>query len=465
MSATENLSLPYILPAQAQKHVTHNEALQALDALVHLAVIDTTLVAPPASPQAGDRYIVPVDATDAWTDRAGDIAAWQEGAWSFYSPQAGWIACSGTSLDLLVFDGAGWRPATTDAVLPARLGINATADAPNRLALSGEASLFSHEGAGHQLKINKADTGDTASLLFQTGWSGRAEFGLAGDDNFHVKVSADGDAFTEALVIDRTTGKAAFPAGVSGMREQLLANRTYHVSPTGSNSNSGLSAGAPFATLQKAVDEAAKLDCSIYDVTIRLAGGNYAGATISRPLFGGGLLSIIGNTASPSTVIVNSPLAVSSARISVRGLKMQMLADWQNAFRVGVGGDLSIGLIDFGWCGANASHIHAQSGGLVTVEDDYIISAGAQRHINLIGLAQFTATNRTTTLSGVPAFTHFASVITNSCLSLWGHSFIGAATGGRYTVTTNGTVNTYGKPVDFLPGSAAGSLSSGGVYA
>ena len=29
---TPNLALPFILPAQAQKHVTHNEALQRLDA-------------------------------------------------------------------------------------------------------------------------------------------------------------------------------------------------------------------------------------------------------------------------------------------------------------------------------------------------------------------------------------------------------------------------------------------------
>ena len=31
---SSNLKLPFILPSQAQKHVTHNEALQILDALV-----------------------------------------------------------------------------------------------------------------------------------------------------------------------------------------------------------------------------------------------------------------------------------------------------------------------------------------------------------------------------------------------------------------------------------------------
>ena len=63
MDTTENLNLPYILPAQAQKHVTHNEAIRALDALLHLAVLSRSATAPPASPVAGVRYIVPSGAT------------------------------------------------------------------------------------------------------------------------------------------------------------------------------------------------------------------------------------------------------------------------------------------------------------------------------------------------------------------------------------------------------------------
>ena len=50
--------LPYLLAAQAQKHVTHNEALRLLDGLVQLAVLDRDLTAPPGAPADGDRYIV-----------------------------------------------------------------------------------------------------------------------------------------------------------------------------------------------------------------------------------------------------------------------------------------------------------------------------------------------------------------------------------------------------------------------
>jgi len=65
-----------------------------------------------------------------------------------------------------------------------QLGVQTSADATNRLAVSSEATLLTHAGADHQLKINKASTGDSASLLFQTGWSGRAEMGPPGGGRF-----------------------------------------------------------------------------------------------------------------------------------------------------------------------------------------------------------------------------------------------------------------------------------------
>ena len=57
LDTTPNLGLPYIMAAQSQKHVTHNEALRALDAIVQLSVLDRDLAAPPGSPANGDRYI------------------------------------------------------------------------------------------------------------------------------------------------------------------------------------------------------------------------------------------------------------------------------------------------------------------------------------------------------------------------------------------------------------------------
>jgi hypothetical protein len=53
------------------------------------------------------------------------------------------------------------------------------------------AILFNNIGNGTQVKVNKNAAGDTGSFLYQTGFSGRAEIGLCGDDDFHFKVSPD----------------------------------------------------------------------------------------------------------------------------------------------------------------------------------------------------------------------------------------------------------------------------------
>lgn len=215
MQTSPNLALPYIMPSQAQSHVTHNEAIRRLDCLTRLAVGDRTRTAPPPSPADGDRHIVAAPATDAWEGQDNAVAAFQDGTWAFYAPAEGWTAwCTSESL-WLFFDGSDWQQhAGSGGSLgnPSQLGINATADAVNRLAVGSDASLFSHDSAGdHRMVINKAQTADTASLVFQSGWSGRAEMGLTGSDDFAFKVSADGSNFVDALTIDAATGVPDFP--------------------------------------------------------------------------------------------------------------------------------------------------------------------------------------------------------------------------------------------------------------
>ena len=105
---TDNLQLPYIFAAQAQKHVTHNEAIRSLDAIVQLSVADRDLATPPPAPADGDRYIVGAGATDAWSGQDLNIAAWQDGAWAFYPPKPGWVAWLADDGELVVWDGAGW---------------------------------------------------------------------------------------------------------------------------------------------------------------------------------------------------------------------------------------------------------------------------------------------------------------------------------------------------------------------
>lgn len=214
---TPNLRLPYIMSAQAQKHVTHNEAIRALDALVQLSVESRTRTSPPSSPADGARYLIPAGASGSWSGKAGSIAAWQDGSWNFLSPLEGWLLWIRDEDLLSAFDGTAWNNAGTSTNPVAHVGVNATADDTNRLAVSSPASLFNHEGAGHQQKINKHAAGDTASTLYQTNYSGRAEAGLASDDNYHLKVSPDGSTWKEAMVVDRTSGAVSFPNSSVGL--------------------------------------------------------------------------------------------------------------------------------------------------------------------------------------------------------------------------------------------------------
>ena len=216
---TPLLSLPYIQGAQAQKHVTHNEALELLDVVVQLAVESVEAVTSPSNAAEGQAWVVGTGATGAWSGYTGQIAAWRGGGWLFVAPQIGWRAWDKINAVIVVYDGTGWAEVggTPDLQNLDGVGVNASFDATNKLAVAADATLLNHDGNGHQLKINKAGPSETASLLYQSGFSGRAEMGLAGNDDFSIKVSGDGSTFTEALRIDASTGAVAMPA--TGLRQ------------------------------------------------------------------------------------------------------------------------------------------------------------------------------------------------------------------------------------------------------
>ncbi|RJL06935.1 DUF2793 domain-containing protein [Paracoccus siganidrum] len=107
---TAHLALPFIMAAQAQKHVTHNEALRLLDGIVQLAVLDRDRAAPPASPAEGDRYILASGATGAWAGWDGSVAYWIDGTWMRILPAPGWLAWIEAEAQLVVWTGSTWLP-------------------------------------------------------------------------------------------------------------------------------------------------------------------------------------------------------------------------------------------------------------------------------------------------------------------------------------------------------------------
>lgn len=271
MSETPRLGLPLLAAGQAQKHVTHNDALMRLDALVHLVVASRTQTVPPAAPAEVAAYIVPAGGSGVFAGRQNHLAIFEDGAWSFLEPRVGWQAWVSDEAEHHVWTGTQWRRSQPESSLGAELwGVNAAADATNRLAVSAEASLFSHAGSDHRLKLNKAGAAQTASLLFQDDWSGRAEIGLAGDDQLRIKVSPDGTSWTEALVVDRTSGLVTLPASGwarEAPRENLLINGDFQINQR-AFAGGALAAGAYGFDRWKAHSGGAVLALSGYELTL-----------------------------------------------------------------------------------------------------------------------------------------------------------------------------------------------------
>ena len=105
-----HLGLPYLLAAQAQKHVTHNEALRLLDAMVQLSVLDRTRTTPPASPADGDRHLVASGAAGLWAGWDLNVAFWTDGVWMRLVPRQGWLVWIAAEQVFVVWNGSAWDP-------------------------------------------------------------------------------------------------------------------------------------------------------------------------------------------------------------------------------------------------------------------------------------------------------------------------------------------------------------------
>ena len=219
------LALPYLAAGQMQKHVTLNEALTRLDALVQTTVASRTTTAPPPDPDDGTLYILPTGATGVWSGwTPADLVRSESGDWVRMAAPLGTLALVLDEARLVVRDSAGWvllgeRLGVVQNLT--RLGLGTSADADNPFAAKLNKALWTArpvaEGGDGDLRLtlNKDGPADVLSLLFQSGYGGRAELGLIGDDDLGLKVSGDGAAWVQAFSVDRASGRIDFPAGAA----------------------------------------------------------------------------------------------------------------------------------------------------------------------------------------------------------------------------------------------------------
>ena len=161
MADTNRLVLPLLAASQAQKHVTVNEALKLLDAIIQAGVIDKDLTAPPGSPSEGDIYIVGGSATGDWSGQDDDLAIYQDGAWVFITPLNGFITFVADESTLYVFNSS-WT--SLAGLLGASYLPLAGGTMTGNLTIGKESPAFTtHDlSSGNKLRIT---TGDVANIL------------------------------------------------------------------------------------------------------------------------------------------------------------------------------------------------------------------------------------------------------------------------------------------------------------
>ncbi|WP_299970454.1 DUF2793 domain-containing protein [uncultured Roseobacter sp.] len=207
------LSLPFIQPSQAQKHVTHNEALRILDVLTQLGVLTDDQSEPPGVSEEGDRHIVGDAALGVWSGQEGRLALFENGLWQYFEPKSGWRAYVSARETMVVFDGTDWidlDSAELQDIEGFGLGMTSQPTAPFAAKLNAAlwTALYRADGGDGNLisTFNKERSRDDTGFVFQKDFATRGLLGLFGNDNLRLATSANGVDFQDGLVVDVATG-------------------------------------------------------------------------------------------------------------------------------------------------------------------------------------------------------------------------------------------------------------------
>ncbi len=221
MSNTSNLVLPYLAVGQAQKHVTVNESLRKLDALIQLSVVSASVASEPASPADGAVWIIPLGKTGAhWSAYAnGALAYYRDGAWVEIAPREGWLAFVRDTDQLLCYTGAVW------SLFPAAKLV--TVSATDRLlgrfsSGAGAAEEITCTAAGRAL-IDDADASGQRTTL-GLGTAALATIGTSGDTAPKNNTANVFSAFQKIVAIATGASPASSGSSTSGLSARIGAS-------------------------------------------------------------------------------------------------------------------------------------------------------------------------------------------------------------------------------------------------
>ena len=251
-------------------------------------------------------------------------------------------------------------------------------------------------------------------------------------------------------------------------REKLFADRTYYVATTGSDSNTGLSAGSAFLTLQKAMDTIASIDLNGTNVTISVANGTYTAGLKVKPLLGGNTVTVTGNTSTPSSVVISAGAnncfdnQVSGVTLVISGFKTTNTSGG-NGLYAWYGGVILFSSYEAG--GGGSYGMSAGSGGIITAMGNYTISGGSNAHWNATRGGCINVNSRTVTITGTPTFlSYFAYAQQGGIISCLSNTFSGGIRGVGFYVTQAGLIASGTSSTTYLPGSAGTVVSASYGY-
>jgi Protein of unknown function (DUF2793)/Chaperone of endosialidase len=285
-------------------------------------VLDKDLAAPPVSPAAGARYIVAPSPTGAWSGQAGSVAAWQDGAWAFYTPNDGWLAWVADEDTLYIWSDAAWTAfaaGSLDEVVQdttPQLGGDLDAnghniafdDATGLTDDAGNGQLVFHKTAGavNQIGITNAPTGAGPQLAAE-----------GTDPNIDLRLSPKGTGVLRTagqmfvssgtyppLSAERTTGSTNSPLSPQRLLATTSGNMTdgfgvilgFSIRDNSGVINEGI---ATVRAVRSGADNSGRLQFTTLNAGVDVIGHDIAPA-------GNNYFPSIGTTASAANAFLNS---------------------------------------------------------------------------------------------------------------------------------------------------------------
>lgn len=290
-----------------------------------------------------------------------------------------------------------------------------------------------------------------------------AASGFSASDIGKLALQADNDS---VWVLTATTPTwLQINSGTTG-RLVLTADTTFYVSTTGSDTTGSGTSGAPWATVQKAVDYiTGYIDPSQYQVTIKLADGTYTvtSTIFLRPNSFAKPPIILGNTSTPANVVVSLSgggdlwqMAYGGAWI-IKALKYTATSGNGTYVKAG---SLILDNCVLGACAANT--VFALLNGAITVQGGTTITGthSVNVFVTRLGGNIYIAAQNITFSSATCTLVYLFS----GTIYALGLTFTGTFTGQRYSVNGNGVLETGGSGVNYFPGTIAGATTTGGQY-